>query len=137
MEISEFQNTKELIKGFQARMEKEGEDLFLSMSKTVFDKNPDLEKFGWAQYTPYFNDGDECVFSAHSPKILLKGQDEDMYDEQEYFSRDEISPEAIVWNNVSKFLSQFDDNDLKMFFGDHVQVVVTRDGVEVDEYEHD
>lgn len=25
-----------------------------------------IVEFGWSQYTPYFNDGDPCVFSAHS-----------------------------------------------------------------------
>jgi hypothetical protein len=27
--------------------------------------DPLVECFGWRQYTPYFNDGDPCVFSAH------------------------------------------------------------------------
>lgn len=28
--------------------------------------DPTIVAFGWLQYTPYFNDGDPCVFSAHS-----------------------------------------------------------------------
>jgi hypothetical protein len=24
-----------------------------------------IHDFGWAQYTPYFNDGDECIFGVH------------------------------------------------------------------------
>jgi hypothetical protein len=139
MDQKYFEDMKVQIKEFQARMEKEGKDLFLQMSKSLFEENPTLVKFGWHQYTPYFNDGDECVFSADlgDPHILLEGQDEDLYDEQEYFSDSEKSDEANVWRNVRTFLEQFSDDDVEMFFGDHVEVIVKRDGVEVQEYSHD
>jgi hypothetical protein len=26
-----------------------------------------MTEFGWTQYTPYFNDGDPCVFTVHTP----------------------------------------------------------------------
>lgn len=29
--------------------------------------------FKWDQYTPYFNDGDTCVFSVHYPSFKIKG----------------------------------------------------------------
>ena len=28
--------------------------------------DPTIVEFGWIQYTPYFNDGDECIFNAHT-----------------------------------------------------------------------
>ncbi|UDL15847.1 hypothetical protein QEH42_gp056 [Microbacterium phage Pumpernickel] len=28
----------------------------------------------WTQFTPYFNDGDECVFGAGEPEVLLGGK---------------------------------------------------------------
>jgi hypothetical protein len=27
-------------------------------------RDPEIDEFGWRQYTPYFNDGDPCVFTA-------------------------------------------------------------------------
>lgn len=139
MEIKEFQDMKAQIKAFQTKMEQEGKDLFKSMSAQLFDENPTLVKFGWTQYTPYYNDGDECVFSANLdyPRFLLVGQGEDLYDEEAWFSKDEVTDESIAWNNIITFLSQFSDDDVKLLFGDHAEVVVTREGVEVSQYEHD
>lgn len=38
------------------------EDL-LPLLKAVHD-DPGVHSFGWRQYTPYFNDGEQCVFSV-------------------------------------------------------------------------
>ena len=40
-------------------------DIFTDLQKEIFTKYPELESFGWSQYTPYFNDGDTCIFSAN------------------------------------------------------------------------
>jgi hypothetical protein len=39
------------------------EDLQPLMQAVLDD--PTIEWFGWRQYTPYFNDGEPCVFSVH------------------------------------------------------------------------
>ena len=139
MDTKEFTETKATIKAFREKLKKEGKDLFLSMSKTLFDENPNLVVFGWRQYTPYFNDGDACTFSAQldSPNFLLEGQDEDLYDEQEWFPSDDDSAEALTYRKIASFLEQFDDEDVEMFFGDHVEVKVYRNRVETEEYSHD
>ena len=137
MDKTYFENAKAQMQEFQEKMKNEGKQFFLNVSKEVFEQNPTLVKFGWRQYTPYWNDGEACVFSANLdyPNILLKDQDEDLYDEESWFTGDDA--EYPVWSNVITFLSQFDDNDVELLFGDHVCVSVTKDGVEVEEYEHD
>jgi|SRR5277367_899324 len=40
------------------------EDLALLMQVVLDD--PTVTWFGWTQYTPYFNDGEPCIFSVHS-----------------------------------------------------------------------
>lgn len=137
MDKTYFENAKAQMKEFQEKMKTDGKQFFLNISKEVFEQNPTLVKFGWRQYTPYYNDGDECVFRASFdyPNILLEGQDEDLYEEETWYT--EKDAEFPVWNNVKTFLSQFDDNDVQLLFGDHVQVSVTKDGVEVEEYSHD
>lgn len=45
----------------------------------------------WRQYTPYFNDGDACVFNVHEPEVLLTSEalfdeDEDDYDQTKWRS---------------------------------------------------
>lgn len=33
-------------------------------------EDPTMKAFGWTQYTPYFNDGDPCVFGVSEPWFL-------------------------------------------------------------------
>lgn len=37
---------------------------FEPLVKALLD-DPFIDSFGWRQYTPYFNDGDTCIFGAH------------------------------------------------------------------------
>jgi hypothetical protein len=44
----------------------------------------------------------------------------------------------IASKNVSDFLGNFEDADLETMFGDHIQIMVARDGtIETEEYQHD
>ena len=47
--------------------------IFEEFYKYIFEKYSKLESFGWTQYTPYFNDGDSCVFSAQVGYISING----------------------------------------------------------------
>lgn len=39
---------------------------FAPMLKPLFEKsNGKIKSFGWTQYTPYFNDGEDCEFSVN------------------------------------------------------------------------
>lgn len=38
----------------------------------------------WNQYTPYFNDGEACVFGANSPEVLLTVEVEADEDDEDY-----------------------------------------------------
>ena len=35
--------------------------------KEFFKKVPEVKVIKWAQYTPYFNDGDACIFGVNEP----------------------------------------------------------------------
>lgn len=152
MDKTYFENMKAQIKEFRQKMKDEGKDFFLGLSKELFENHPKLLKFGWKQFTPYYNDGDPCVFSSYhtDPSILVDSdakdedgkleswcdEDEWLYNEA-WFPQEDQSDGAKIYRDVEKTLSQFDDDDMENFFGDHVQVVVSRDGVEVEDYEHD
>ena len=43
--------------------------------------NPLFKSVGWVQYTPYFNDGDPCVFSVNEPYFVCVGEDVNEEDE--------------------------------------------------------
>lgn len=141
MDKSYFDNAKAQIKIFREKMRDEGKEFFSGCAKELFSTHPILDYFSWTQYTPYFNDGDPCEFSAHTdyPAIGLVGAEEtEDEDEEDYFSADETSPEAVAWRAVTGFLSKFDDDDFQLMFGDHAKIVVSRSGgVDIQEYSHD
>jgi hypothetical protein len=46
--------------------------------------DPDIHSFGWRQYTPYFNDGEPCVFSVDNVWYLTVGDAEDEADHKQW-----------------------------------------------------
>lgn len=140
----------------KAHLEK-SKAMFTAVAKKVFDKHPILESFSWTQYTPYFNDGDECVFSANIDYLSINdeefgsGKMEEINTEygeydpatRSYPNKKETpNPDfnknlLLAGEDAKEFLSNIDDSVLRDMFGDHVEVKVTRDGTEVEEYEHD
>jgi len=123
-----FEEMKSKIAEFNKKMQDEGKQFFADQSKVLFEQNPTLVKFGWTQYTPYWNDG------LSDPKVLFVDEDEDLYEERYY---DDGEEGYKPYNTLVDFLSNFDEKDVEMLFGDHCEVIVTRDGVQVEEYEHD
>jgi len=58
-------------------LEKTGKTALKEMVVEFFAEHPDLLSFSWTQYTPYWNDGDVCVFSAATdyPAVTFKAKD--------------------------------------------------------------
>ena len=146
---------------------KQAQDLFKEMAKEFWDKNPGLTAVKWTQYTPYFNDGDPCVFGVNdviftnaedhenvSPWGDYEGEDEDVFatwsiadllKESTYAISEKERKAALkiidkideqACNEFSLAVSQLDDV-MKDMFGDHVQVTLTRDGFDIEDYDHD
>jgi hypothetical protein len=131
----------------------EARALFKEIISYVFEKNPNINSIKWIQYTPYFNDGDECVFSVHEPSFTNAVEDDDLDnisygeyngDNEDIFSyyayraednKDVIDPESIIMFN--DFVMHEVEDILRDMFGDHVEVIATREGFKVQEYDHD
>ena len=112
-------------------------EAFLEASNEVFNKYPNIESFSWTQYTPYFNDGDECTFSAQTeyPQLTFTdGTEIDINYESGDDMRCEVAKEIAA---VETLLAQFDESDYKEMFGDHVRVVVSRKGAKIEGYDHE
>jgi hypothetical protein len=73
---SKLNDIQKQIDKLEKQAEKESSKLISKGFKEIFKKHPELESFSWTQYTPYFNDGDECVFSAHTDYISINGSEE-------------------------------------------------------------
>ncbi len=154
----EIEQLKEVLK------EKVGKN-FHKLTTTIFDEYPEVKNFGWRQYTPYFNDGEECVFDANTSDFFINGFDE--YGDEAWGYNDEVIEEDNLWGEnynhrkevygnggkvpnpnydprigaiyeaISELLNVFDDEDYRGMYGDHTIVVVTPKGVETSSFEHD
>ena len=123
--------------------------------------------FGWTQYTPYFNDGDPCVFSAHAvwaarPEdgdfdkdrldVLYSGHlgsyegGEWVPDPENPNRRIRVGavyegPDQARYDRCTALDAAIDsgqfDDVLLDAFGDHAEITVRRDGITVEFYEHD
>ena len=123
-QFSEFKRQVEALRG---QLQKTGEQFLIEHFKNIFEKYPQLDRVSWTQYTPYFNDGEECTFSSHHEWAEIEGEGLE-YGKPEY--------EGIK-KEIRTFLSQFDDELLKNLFGDHVQIIVSKEGISVEEYDHE
>lgn len=123
--------------------------------KRLFDENEDLKSFGFHCFTPAFNDGDPCVWRADTDCPYINGwysddpEDNDDGEEcpdgyfdvkyekvQEKYERANIGRGAVLADRVTKFLVDFDEDDLKrMFGGDNQKITITRSGVSTDYYD--
>lgn len=129
-----------------AALRKEAAEMVKPMLQEFIAANPQVKAITWSQYTPYFNDGDPCTFSVNEPYFFF-GEEDPEEDEghdawsmghAEYRPSLEVCSEetGAACSALAKELGQLDDA-LEELFGDHVKVIVTADGVSVDEYNHD
>jgi hypothetical protein len=136
--------------------------------------HPEVWRIGWGQSTPYFNDGDPCIFSVDEVWADPVGNLDDLENlEDEYDDRgwhDGIDYDKrwgeypyLGWEgeypNRKKVLGPYEgeykaayddllalsealeseafDDVLLDKFGDHAKIVVYRDRISVEFYEHD
>lgn len=119
------------------------EAYFSFISKDLFEANPRLISFSWDQYCPSWNDGDACYFSAHTSEASINGvsyyDEEDGIEETVEEGNTPLTTEErkTLRKAVSKFLNQFKGSQLEHWFGDGVEVVVTRTGVKTNSKDFD
>jgi hypothetical protein len=130
--MTKLAELKERHKELRSQIVEESKAWFSEQSKALFAKHPKMQSFSWRQYTPYFNDGDECEFSAHTDDPNINGESE--WDGENRNSREWMA----IHEDVTELLKAIDEESLKEMFGDHCEVIATRDGaVNVEEYSHD
>jgi hypothetical protein len=145
------------MKQMEAEFQKRVQTAFQDAVKKLFTVVPDLKAIIWTQYAPYFNDGEECIFSVHTPTFtniddyenIRHGEydgDESELPEGSWIHGEDYygdlgEPNAKVQAVLDAF-SSFIQSDAfeataKYLFGNHCIVTVTPEGMEVDEYDHD
>jgi len=133
--------------------------IFEDFYKYIFEKYPTLESFGWSQYTPYFNDGDTCIFSVNTDYISVN---DEYVDEAKWSSEVNVinwgnwNRELKVYegrveqpnpnydpvltaasNEITNFLGNFDNDFYLSKFGDHAEITVTKSEIKISDHDHD
>lgn len=103
--------------------------------------------FRWTQYTPFYNDGDPCVFNVHDLYGYTDGDDPDASEGTVYGWSGTKYLEPQFGDKAGEVLSDFKaltkefgnipKDVMQDLFGDHAQITVTREGIDVAEYSHD
>lgn len=143
--LKEIENKKrEMAKAIQAD--------FSPLVSELLKESKVIEFIRWNQYTPYFNDGDECTFSSNTDYLEVNGIDEyddnqgaltvlrkRVYENGKWIDNVNADPyEISILEGVKSFLSSIPDEFYKDLFGDHMRVTVYKNGnIETEEYEHD
>lgn len=96
-----------------------------------FEKYKELESFSWAQYTPYFNDGDTCTFSVHND-IYVNGENE--YD-CDWVDGSEWKNEFV--KSVTKTINGVESDIMEEIFGEGLITVHRNGTIETEDYDHD
>ena len=156
------QNIKEQLQALKSNYKKLAQELFNSGTKELFDKHEALDSFGFTAYSPYFNDGDSCEFSANIDIPYINGYHEydegdepcdsfedregdvyiwDKINRKEYSSEENKYIEVVgdeklsaMVKDVNEFLASFDDDVWEEMVGNHVIVQFTREGLQIEEY---
>jgi hypothetical protein len=117
----------------QATIQAEGEKSLKAMFGEMFEKYPAITEVRWTQYTPHFNDGDECRFGVHDPEFDIDGAGEGLSSwDIRYQIEDKktLDPKFMVYKDAMSAVSS-------AVFGDHAQITVTREKISSREYDHD
>jgi hypothetical protein len=145
--IPEIETIKKAKAKYEEAVKSIGKVGFANAAKTLFEKHPTLTYIKWLQYTPYFNDGETCEFGIHgvyySEAPIEKDEDgniqiDDGSEEYAGYSNPRGKNKVLAsdMKDFEQLVESLSDS-CKDAFGDHVQVIITTEGVEVTDYEHD
>ena len=129
--MSEFNKIKEMYDSFKSDFQTKLKEAFMNDLQEFFKEYPEVETITFPAYTPYFNDGEECVYKANVYAAEINGYDE--YDGPKTGKVDKKMYEIVI-----EMISEVDDDIWEDMVGDHVKVTLSREGVSTEEYsDHD
>lgn len=152
MEILE--KIKAELKVFEDKKKKLTEELrkeFPKLLQPLLEQSKVIDSISWTQYTPYFNDGDECEFSVHVDDLQINGLSEyelednpaSILTKRVYNQGYKPNPnydaiEGKILENIKNVLTEVPDDFYKDLFGDHAYITINKSGeIKVDGYDHE
>lgn len=119
----------------QRQFQKDMQIAFHEGCKEIFEAYQDLQSFSFKGYTQYFNDGDTCDYYLRTEPeydIELNGV---YFDDVE--GANPVLSEARfeeIAKTIHNFLEEIGSDFFEMAFQDHAKFIVTRGGVEIEDY---
>lgn len=148
----------------QKKFQETAQSLFKETMKEFWEKNPGVSAVVWTQYTPYFNDGETCEFGVNDPCFTnapdpeninwgeYEGEEENVWalesyvltSDREYYVEEQKlalssgNVDAASCSLLSKMICSGELEDvMEAMFGNHVKVIATRDGFDIEDFNHD
>lgn len=118
--MDKFAKRKELV----AQLDSLNREIFSDGCKDLFISIPEVSSFSWNQYTPYFNDGDECVFRVNTEprSVTINGITINVEDGWPHVYEVEYgkNPEGKTWEekNPAKSQEQIEKEAIESIFDD-------------------
>ena len=136
--VHEMDSVRILFEKKMEELQKESSEMLNKTFLSFFEEVPEVGSITWTQYIPYFNDGEPCEFTVSDFSFFPKGEDDeefDEYDDNLYYSEN-VDPEVKEKiKTMSRALNNFPTQFLENLFGTYAKVIVTRNGIEVEEYD--
>ena len=135
---------KQITLDFQSKMQEAISNVFVEF----FKAEPKVQAISWCQYTPYFNDGEECIFDVQDIYFILDGFDAEnvpyspyeFEDDEQYVVAFRYGSDKEEYTENMKLLDNLvgaNSDIMKYAYGDHVMVVITPTETFINEFEHD
>jgi hypothetical protein len=126
-----------------------GEEFVAMLDSLLIRSN--VHSVRWTQYTPYFNDGEPCIFGINDITVRLENGDDTAGDYGDgyistYEMTDGYGSSAIAkpgFEDIAPALKTLNDykdhfeDFVEEAFGDHATVTATLNGFDIAFYEHD
>jgi hypothetical protein len=153
--VTNFKAATETIDALRAELDAKMEELrnqfredFSKIAKEFFTAVPRIKSLTWTQYTPYFMDGDPCEFSLNDIEFSTDENpdaeyyreftdDDGSFAEMSYTLKTLVTPEEFALCQKMESIIHSNADLMEDLFDDHVMVVLTANGAETHEYDHD
>lgn len=96
----------------------DGKNLVHRALVPLFEKYDNITSIEFTAFTPSFNDGDPCTFNSYHSYPDVNG----------------VAYNSKAHNEVKAFLNQLTDDDILTIFGEDIKVIITKDGIEIEDY---
>lgn len=120
------------LKALEPNLESGLKELFKKAAET----HGNIYKIRVLAYTPYFNDGDECVFTLHDPEFYVNKDTQEESEEAfyDYDSEWAYKDPTDLYSKLNKL-----EPVIRGVYGDHIEMIYTAstDTLTVNECDHE